>query len=139
MTGVTLLIHRVAQLNECRLLLIITDTKSTDVSKDNSPDGFGLDDVVEESGDVKNTRPGVDDCGGDEPLLVLKRRGLQASLELASEVRGEDATDNGSTVVGAEVPIAEMGEGSAGGSDVYNLMGVRGDIIKIIEKSGENI
>ena len=46
---------------------------------------------------------------------------------------GEDTTDDGSAVVGAEVPIAEMGEGAARGSDVYDLMGVRRDIIKIIE------
>ena len=60
MSSLTLLVHRVADLDEGRLLLVIAKAVGTDISEDHLPDALGLQVVVDPGRDVGDAGPGVE-------------------------------------------------------------------------------
>ena len=118
-----------ANLNQRGLLLIIAHPECTHVREDDSPQGLGLDKLVDVHGHVGDARPVVDDNGVNELLLVDEGCGLQSSLEVPGEVGGKRAANDDGAVISIQVTVAEVRDRGARGPDLDDLMSERGNIV----------
>ena len=129
MSSLTLLVHRVADLDEGGLLLVVAEAIGRHISKDDFPDPFRLQVVVDLDGDVCDAGPGVEQNGRDVGLLVLEGGHLEPGLEIVDEVLGKNVAHNYEAVLYAGMAVPEGGKGEAGNSYPGDLMAEGGNII----------
>ena len=129
MPSMALLVHRVADLDEGRLLLVIAEAVGTDLSKDHLPDALGLQVVVDPGRNVGDAGPRVKQDGGNVGLLILEGSNLQPGLEIVNQMRGKSVAHDYEPVICVGVAVSERGNREAGDSYFRDLVTEWGDVI----------
>ena len=139
MSSLTLLVHRIADLDQGRFLLIIAKAVGSNIGEDHLPDGLGLQVVMDLGRDVGDTRSRVKQNGGDVGLLVLEGSDLQPGLEIVDQVRSKGVAHDDKPVVCIGVAVAERGNREARDPNLWDLVTEWGDVIQIIKETRKNI
>ena len=129
MPSLALLVHRVADLDEGGLLLVVAEAIGRHISKDDFPDPLRLQVVVDLDGNVSDAGPRVEQDGGDVGLLIREGSHLQPGLEIVHQMLGKSVAHNYEAVVCVGVAVSEGRKGEAGDSYFGDLMAERGDVI----------
>ena len=139
MSSLTLLVHRVADLDQGGFLLVIAKAVSTNIGEDHLPDALGLQVVVDPGRDVGDAGSRVKQDGGNVGLLVLEGSHLQPGLEVVDQVRGKGVAHNNKPVVCIGVAVSERGDREGRDPNSWDLVTEWKDVTQVIKETRENI